>query len=191
MQSSWNLLRPLWLDGNPSVRACVLASGRQSQVLLGQGRCKAQRSAGRARPRESAAVRRQDNSRQVPFQQQYGRRLNPNHRFIQLFIRLRDNGIMKPAHLTIENANTAKQQLTFCAECGWPGVGNMPAGVRTLSRNGRRLLVGQLSYFRIDTKLCSLCQEMMAAVECRSWFIKAHKEYLNQIRVKKQLLAGR
>jgi len=36
--------------------------------------------------------------------------------------------------------------------------------------------------------LCSLCQEMESAVASRPWFVKAHAEYMDQIKVKKQLL---
>jgi len=38
--------------------------------------------------------------------------------------------------------------------------------------------------------LCSVCQEMMTAIQGRSWFVEAHREYLNQISLKKKLLAG-
>jgi len=66
----------------------------------------------------------------------------------------------------------------------------MPAGVRTLNRDGSQLLIGQLSYFHIRTELCSVCQEMMTAIQGRPWFVEAHWEYLNQISLKKKLLAG-
>jgi hypothetical protein len=45
-----------------------------------------------------------------------------------------------------------------------------------------------LSYFRISTVLCSLCQEMESAVASRPWFVKAHAEYLDQTKVKKHML---
>ncbi len=96
--------------------------------------------------------------------------------------------MMKPAHLIVES-NDAESRC--CAECGWPGAGNMPAGVCTLNQNGSQVLIGQLSYFRRRSALCSVCQEMVAAVENRRWFVEAHREYLNQIRAKKKLLAGR
>lgn len=98
---------------------------------------------------------------------------------------------MNSDHLNVEGAEIGKQKLVCCAECGWPGAGKMPAGVRTLSENGARELIGQLSYFEISTELCSVCQEMVAAVQSRPWFVEAHGEYLDQIAVKKQLLAGR
>jgi hypothetical protein len=64
----------------------------------------------------------------------------------------------------------------------------MPAGVRVIRQEGKNVLVGNLSYFRISTALCSLCQEMEAAVASRPWFIKAQAEFLDQIKVKKEIL---
>jgi hypothetical protein len=64
----------------------------------------------------------------------------------------------------------------------------MPAGVGVINREGKTVLVGNLSYFRISTVLCSLCQELESAVASRPWFVKAHAEYLDQIKVKKQRL---
>jgi len=64
----------------------------------------------------------------------------------------------------------------------------MPAGVAVIKQEGKTVLAGNLSYFRISTVLCSLCQEMEAAVESRPWSVKAQAEYLAQIRVKKQML---
>jgi hypothetical protein len=64
----------------------------------------------------------------------------------------------------------------------------MPAGVRVIKQEGKTVLVGRLSYFRINTVLCSLCQEMESAVASRPWFVKAHTEYLDQIKVKQQML---
>jgi hypothetical protein len=66
----------------------------------------------------------------------------------------------------------------------------MPAGVAAIKQEGRTVLVGNLSYFRISTMLCSLCQEMEAAVASRPWFVKAHAEYLDQIKVKKEILGS-
>jgi hypothetical protein len=63
----------------------------------------------------------------------------------------------------------------------------MPAGVSVIKQKGKNVLIGRLSYFRISTALCSLCQEMESAVASRPWFVKAHAEYLNQIKVKKQM----
>jgi len=67
----------------------------------------------------------------------------------------------------------------------------MPAGVLTVNENGSQTLVGQLSYIYIRTRLCSVCQDMTDTVENRPWFIDAHIEYLHEIEMKRQLLAGR
>jgi len=75
-----------------------------------------------------------------------------------------------------------------CSQCGWPGTGNLPAGVRVIKQEGKTVLVGRLSYFRISTELCSLCEEMESAVATRPWFVKAHAEYVEQVKVKKQKL---
>jgi hypothetical protein len=64
----------------------------------------------------------------------------------------------------------------------------MPAGVCVIKQNGKAVLVGNLSYFRISTVLCSLCQEMESAVASRPWFVKAHGEYVDEVKAKKQLL---
>jgi hypothetical protein len=64
----------------------------------------------------------------------------------------------------------------------------MPVGVCVIKQEGKIVLVGRLSYFHISTVLCSLCREMESAVENRPWFVKAHAEYLDQIKVKKQML---
>jgi hypothetical protein len=64
----------------------------------------------------------------------------------------------------------------------------MPAGVGVINREGKTVLVGNLSYFRISTVLCSLCQEMESAVASRPWFVRAQADYLDQIKVKKQRL---
>jgi hypothetical protein len=98
---------------------------------------------------------------------------------------------MITADVKFESADTELQKPQRCAECGWPGTGYMPAGVRVTNRNGKQTVVGQLSYFRVAAELCSVCQEMMSAASSRQWFVEAHAEYLRQIRVKKQLLAGR
>jgi hypothetical protein len=66
----------------------------------------------------------------------------------------------------------------------------MPAGVCVIKQGGKTILAGNLSYFRISTMLCSLCQEMEAAVASRPWFVKAHAEYLDQIKVKKEILGS-
>ena len=77
-----------------------------------------------------------------------------------------------------------------CPECGWPGAGHMPAGVRLARQNGKSVLIGQLTYFLVPGELCSLCSDMKSAVETRPWFVEAHREYLNQIKAKKQLMGG-
>jgi hypothetical protein len=64
----------------------------------------------------------------------------------------------------------------------------MPAGVRVIKQKGKTVPVGNLSYFRMSTALCSLCQEMESAVASQPWFVKAHAEYLDQIKVKKEML---
>lgn len=66
----------------------------------------------------------------------------------------------------------------------------MPAGVAVIKQEGKTVLVGNLSYFRISTVLCSLCQEMEAVMASRPWFVKAHAEYLDQIKVKKDMLGS-
>jgi len=77
-----------------------------------------------------------------------------------------------------------------CSHCGWPGMGKMPAGVCVMKKEGKAILVGNLSYFRTSTVLCSLCQELEAAVARRPWFVKAHAEYLDQIKAKKEILGS-
>ena len=64
----------------------------------------------------------------------------------------------------------------------------MPAGVLLIKQRGENVLVGNLSYFSMSTELCSLCQAMESAVASRPWFVKAHAEYLVQIKVKRQML---
>jgi hypothetical protein len=64
----------------------------------------------------------------------------------------------------------------------------MPAGVSVIRHEGKTVMVGRLSYFRISTVLCSLCEEMESAVATRPWFVKAHAEYMNQLKAKRQKL---
>jgi hypothetical protein len=78
-----------------------------------------------------------------------------------------------------------------CPQCGWPNIGKMPAGVRLMKQNGKTVLLGHLTYVRIKKDLCSVCEEMKFAVAARAWFLEAHREYLHQVRVKKQILRGR
>ena len=95
---------------------------------------------------------------------------------------------MKEVHASLEKQNVSLETPLRCSQCGWPGTGKTPAGVRVIKQEGKTVLVGNLSYFRISTVLCSLCQKMESAVASRPWFVKAHAEYLNQIKVKKQML---
>ncbi len=66
----------------------------------------------------------------------------------------------------------------------------MPAGVRLVRHGEKSLLIGQLTYYSVPADLCSICRTMKDAVEARLWFLEAHREYLNQIKLKKQLLGG-
>jgi hypothetical protein len=95
---------------------------------------------------------------------------------------------MKEAPPSLEKQNVAPEMPVCCSQCGWPGTGKMPAGVRVIKQKGKTVLVGNLSYFRMSTVLCSLCQEMESAVASRPWFVKANAEYLDQIKVKKEML---
>jgi hypothetical protein len=94
---------------------------------------------------------------------------------------------MEEVHPSADNQNSSLEIPRYCSQCGWPGTGTLPAGVSVIKQNGQTVLVGNLSYFRITTALCSLCQEMESAVACRPWFVQAHAEYLEQIAVKKNL----
>jgi hypothetical protein len=95
---------------------------------------------------------------------------------------------MKEVQPSLEKQNVSPEMPLFCSQCGWPGTGKMPAGVRVIKQKGKTVLVGNLSYFRMSTPLCSLCQEMESAVASRPWFVKANAEYLDQIKVKKEML---
>lgn len=64
----------------------------------------------------------------------------------------------------------------------------MPTGVRIVHQDGKRVLIGQLNYYATNAPLCSVCEDMKWALEDRPWFIDAHEEYLNQVKVKKHLL---
>jgi hypothetical protein len=64
----------------------------------------------------------------------------------------------------------------------------MPTGARTITQGGKRVLVGQLTYYTTNPPLCSVCEDMMWAIEERLWFVEAHEEYLRQIKFKKHLL---
>src|SRR5215469_9632042 len=98
---------------------------------------------------------------------------------------------MQADHADSENLFPTLQNPVCCTQCGWPGIGNMPTGVRVINTVGKQVLIGQLSYYPMCGVLCSVCQAMESAVSIRSWFIKAQAEYLDQIKVKKQLLGGK
>ena len=69
-------------------------------------------------------------------------------------------------------------------------MGEMPAGVRLVKQSGKSVLIGQLAYFRTNSVLCSVCADMMCAVAASPWFLQAHDEYLDQVKVKKHILHG-
>jgi len=94
---------------------------------------------------------------------------------------------MKEVQPSREKQNISPEPLC-CSQCGWPGTGTMPAGVTVIKQEGKTVLAGHLSYFRISTDLCSLCQEMESAMASRPWFVRAQAEYLAQIKVKKLML---
>ena len=98
---------------------------------------------------------------------------------------------MKADHVNSGNRVSTLKQSVRCAQCGWPGIGNMPTGVRVMNGVGKQTLIGQLSYYHMSGVLCSVCQAMESAVSIRPWFIEAHAEFLDQIEVKKKLLSGR
>ena len=98
---------------------------------------------------------------------------------------------MKATHVNAENLEMTVEKSSPCAECGWPGMGKMPAGVRMIRQNGEHLLIGQLCYYRTNAVLCAVCQEMESAVATRSWFVEAHAEYLEQVKAKEKLLGGK
>ena len=98
---------------------------------------------------------------------------------------------MKETHVSADDPEMTLEKSSPCAECGWPGMGKMPAGVRMIRQNGEHLLIGQLCYYHTNAVLCAVCQEMESAVASRSWFVEAHAEYLEQIKAKEKLLGGR
>ena len=77
-----------------------------------------------------------------------------------------------------------------CPQCGWPEIGQMPVGVSLIEQDDKTVLVGHLTYVRMASVLCSVCEEMKSAVAARPWFLEAHREYLDQVRVKDHLLHG-
>ncbi len=66
----------------------------------------------------------------------------------------------------------------------------MPAGVRLVKQIDKSVLIGRLSYIRMNSVLCSVCEDMKSAVAARPWFLGAHGEYLDQVKVKKHILGG-
>jgi hypothetical protein len=97
---------------------------------------------------------------------------------------------MKSARARFQNTDISQEKPLRCSQCGWPGIGKRPAGVRVIRQSGKDVLVGLLSYYRVSGALCSVCQEMESAVARRPWFVEAHAEYLGQIQIKKHLLGG-
>lgn len=85
---------------------------------------------------------------------------------------------MKEVHPSLGQQNKSLEIPICCSQCGWPGTGIVPAGVAVIKQEGKTVLAGNLSYFRISTLLCSLCQEMESAVASRPWFVEAQAEYL-------------
>ena len=83
-----------------------------------------------------------------------------------------------------------REDIVNCPQCGWPGMGEMPAGVRLVKQNGKSVLIGHLDYFHMNSVLCSDCADMRCAVAARPWFVEAHDEYLDQVKVKKHILHG-
>ena len=97
---------------------------------------------------------------------------------------------MAEAHPSEGKQNPSVEIPQRCSQCGWPGTGKIPAGVRVTKQGGKTVLVGRLFYFHMRTVLCSLCQEIESAVANRPWFVKAHAEYLDQIKAKKKTDSG-
>jgi len=59
-----------------------------------------------------------------------------------------------------------------------------------VKQSDQSVLIGHLSYIRMNNVLCSVCADMKAAVAARPWFLEAHGEYLDQVKVKKHILGG-
>ena len=66
----------------------------------------------------------------------------------------------------------------------------MPAGVGLITENDKIVPVGRLTYIRVEAEYCSVCEDMKSAVARRSWFLEAHREYLDQVKAKQHLLRG-
>lgn len=95
---------------------------------------------------------------------------------------------MQTPQSTIENADTVASRPMRCSQCGWPGIGLMPAGTQVVRQDGKVIVVGQLSYYWIRSVLCAVCQELESAVAGRPWFARAQAEYRNQVKAKQHLL---
>ena len=59
-----------------------------------------------------------------------------------------------------------------------------------MKQSGKNVLIGYLSYIRMNSVLRSVCADMRSAVAARPWFLEAHGEYLEQVKVKKHILVG-
>ena len=60
-----------------------------------------------------------------------------------------------------------------------------------MKQSGKSVLIGHLTYIRMHSVLCSVCADMRSAVSARPWFLEAHDEYLDLVKVKKHILGGR
>jgi hypothetical protein len=112
------------------------------------------------------------------------------HRSINLFFQSRHNHEERLMAAREQRA-VVKEDIVNCPQCGWPGIGEMPAGVRLVKQSGKSVLIGHLAYYRKNSVLCSVCVDMMCAVAARPWFLGAHDEYLDQVKVKKHILGDR
>ena len=110
------------------------------------------------------------------------------HRSINLFFQLRHNH--EERLMAASRTLSRLEDIVHCPECGWPGIGEMPVGVRSVKQSGKSVLIGHLAYFRVNSVLCSVCADMMCAVAARPWFVEAHDEYLDQVKVKKHIMHG-
>jgi hypothetical protein len=111
------------------------------------------------------------------------------HRSINLSFQSRHNHEER-LRAAREQRAVVKEDIVNCPQCGWPGIGEMPAGVRLVKQSGKSVLIGHLAYYRMNSVLCSVCADMMCAVAARPWFVEAHDEYLDQVKVKKHILHG-
>jgi len=56
---------------------------------------------------------------------------------------------MKEVQPSLEKQNISPEKPFRCSQCGWPGTGTMPARVAVIKQEGKIVLAGNLSYFRI------------------------------------------